>query len=267
MSTAPFDSLREAAVDLRRPFDALAIKWKVQSTWPKDKTGVTKPEGGQVVCYIDRGLVIDRLNLLVPHLWSPVFEERERNHMLCRLTIDGITREDVGEGATLKARYSDSLKRAAVHFGVGVSLSRVPASRMKIEDGGLRVFGSEGKWGVDFTQQGLDYLRRRYETWLTERGKDAFGDPLSHGDDGDAQGDDETPDSLILDDQGAIDMLVVLSETGLTLRQQVALLAHTGVQILPTADAQEVAKAVSTLTQDQAEKLDELIAQRAGGSR
>jgi len=37
----------------------------------------------------------------------------------CRLTVLGVTKEDVGEGGTLKAAFSDALKRAAVKFGVG----------------------------------------------------------------------------------------------------------------------------------------------------
>jgi len=264
VTSPPYDSLKEAAADLRKPFEALAVRWKAQSVWPKDKAGLEKPKGALVVCYIDRGLAIDRLNLLVPHLWSATFEEKERNHMLCRLTIDGVTREDVGEGGTLKARHSDSLKRAAVHFGIGVSLSRVPQSKLEVAKGALRVFGGEGKWGVDLTQAGVDYLRDRYERWLKEHGEDVYGAPLKHGDIGDAQGDDEI--TAIVPEGEAIDLYVALSQAGLTLRQQVGLLNTAGASITATADAQEIARAVEGLTEDQAQHLDRLVAQAMGGS-
>lgn len=252
------DNLRDAAYELRRPFSVKALKWKVQTQWPKDRT----PTGGLIVCYVDRGLVIDRLNMVVPHLWSPKFTELERGHMRCELTVGGITREDVGEGGTLKARYSDSLKRAAVHFGVGVSLARIPRSRLLVKDGTLCTFGEAGKEKLEITQGGLDYLRQRYESWLDQVGKDTFGDPLEHGDIGDAQGDDEVPDESIIDDHGAVDLYISLSEAGLTLRQQAGLVNAAGAHVEPGADAGAIAKAVGSLTEDQAIDLDRLIAQR-----
>lgn len=256
--TFPIDTFRDAAHELRRPFGAKALKWKVQTQWPKSAT----PTGGLIVCYVDRGLVIDRLNMVVPHLWSPEFTELERGHMKCKLTVDGISREDVGEGGTLKARYSDSLKRAAVHFGIGVSLTRIPQSRLYVKDGTLKVWGQEGKEHLDITQGGLDYLRGRYEDWLEQVGVTAFGEPLEHGDLGDAQGDDEVEN--IIDDSSAVDLYVSLSEAGLTLRQQIGLVNAAGGTIRPGAADKEIAAAVATLTDDQAKKLDELIAQRMG---
>jgi hypothetical protein len=260
----PLGSFREAAADLRRPFETLALKWKVQNaTGPKDN-----PTGGMVVCYMDRGLVIDRLNMVIPHLWTPAFKELEKGHMLCRIAIAGdppITREDVGEGGTLKARYSDSLKRAAVQLGVGVSLSRVPRSKLTVKDRRSRVWkGHDGKPHVEITQPGLDYLRKKYDDWLQNVGINAFGEPLAHGDLGDAQGDDEVPDESIIGDQSAVDIYVSLSEVGLTLRQQIGLLSTVGVSIAPTEGAVGIARACGTLTEDQAKELDALIAERGG---
>lgn len=252
----PLDSYRDAALELRRPFEVKALKWKVQAQWPKGGT----PTGGLIVCYVDRGLVIDRLNVVVPHLWSPTFTDLGGSHMLCKLTVDNVTREDVGEGGTLKARYSDSLKRAAVHFGVGVSLTRIPQSRLTVKDGGLRTFGQEGKEQLEITQSGLDRLRDRYQKWLDEVGTTAYGDPFSHGDLGDAQGDDDGGE--IIDDASAVDLYVSLSQAGLTLRQQVGLVNAVGATISPTAKDGEIAEAVASLTDAQAHELDSLIAKR-----
>lgn len=261
----PLDTLREAAPELRRPFETKAVKWKVQTAFGGSET--MPPTGGIVIAYMDRGLVIDRLNMVVPHLWSPQFSALERNHMLCQLTIDSVTREDVGEGGTLKARYSDALKRASVHFGVGVSLSRIPRSRLFVDKAMLSSYQKRsGGFGLDLTEAGLSYLRNRYDEWLEKVGVDAYGEPLKHGDLGEAQGDEEAVESdAIIDQSAAVDFYVVLSETGLTLRQQVGLLNQVGADIAPTADAKEIAAVIGTLTSDQAAQLDGLIAARMEG--
>ena len=252
------ENLREAAETLRRPFEPKSLKFKVQSNvGPKEN-----PTGGIVVAYLDRGLVIDRLNVVVPDLWSTEFTDLGSGHMLCAMTIDGVTRSDVGESGTPKGRYSDSLKRAAVHFGVGVSLSRVPMSILNIEDKSLKAREYNGKTTLTITQKGLDSLRARYEYWLDEVGKTAFGEPLSHGDLGDAQGDDEISDEHILDDSSAVALYVSLSQTGLLPRQQVGLLNQVGATISATAKADEIATVVSSLTEDQALELDKLISER-----
>lgn len=261
-SRFPLDSFREAALELRRPFEGKAVKYKVQSnTGKKDD-----PSGGLIVAYMDRGLVIDRLNMVIPHLWTPSFKELERSQMLCRITVAGdppITREDVGEGGTLKARYSDSLKRASVQLGVGVSLSRVPLSRLTIKDGLARRWqGHDQKWHVEVTQSGLDYLRQKYDEWLEQVGATAFGDPLLHGDLGDAQGDDEVPDESIIDDSSAVGLYVSLSEVGLLPRQQVGLVNQAGGHIEGNATAEDIQRAVASLTEDQATALEKLVADR-----
>jgi hypothetical protein len=115
----PVDSFRDAAHHLRRPFTKHAVKFKVQATWPKER-----PTSGLIVAYIDARLAIERLNLVCPHLWHARYEATGQGRMWCHLTVDGITRPDVGEGDG-KGLVSDALKRAAVHFGVGVSLYAV----------------------------------------------------------------------------------------------------------------------------------------------
>jgi hypothetical protein len=52
--------------------------------------------------------------------------------MWCDLTIDGITRSDVGEGVG-KALVSDSFKRAGVRFGIGVSLYAIPKMMLDVQ--------------------------------------------------------------------------------------------------------------------------------------
>lgn len=181
--TFPLDSYREAARHFRRPFTPAAIKFKVQATWPKDQ-----PANALIVSYMDARLVVDRLNLLVPHLWQDPEYVADGKLLICRLTVDGITRQDVGEG-TGKALYSDAFKRAAVKFGIGVSLYAVPKMILKGSD--VKATTAGGKRSLAMTSDGERTVRSIYETWLQDHGSKAFGEPLDHGDIEDAQGDYE----------------------------------------------------------------------------
>lgn len=177
----PVDSFREAAIHLRRPFTAEAVKWKVQATW----------EGGAlIVPYIDARLVVERLNLVVPHLWYDDYESVAGGKgLLCRLTIDGITRQDVGGGYQGKGLYSDALKRAAVKFGIGVSLYALPQIKFDFSEGFLAKQGS--KQATVLTDKGLARCQSGYRAWLKEAAGKNFGDPLDHGDIGESYGDVE----------------------------------------------------------------------------
>jgi hypothetical protein len=184
----PVVSLRAALPYLRRPYAPDAVRWKIQTTWPKDN-----PRAGQVVAYIDARLVIERLNLVVGELWSATYD-RMSDGLLCRLTIDGVTRCDIGDGKG-KAAYSDALKRAAVQVGIGVSLYALPAVRMragtKAEE--LPVRGPEDKRTLRIDAPQLEWLKTRYEMWLDAIGREAFGEPLDHGDVLGSQGDPDVP--------------------------------------------------------------------------
>lgn len=180
----PLESFREAATHLRRPFTVAAVKFKVQATWPKDK-----PTGGLVVAYIDARLAVERLNLLVPHLWFDAYEPLGQKHLICKLTVDGITRQDVGEGQG-KGLYSDALKRASVKFGVGVSLYAIPKMRIDVSRGEAK--RTREGLSLELTPNGESRVRLIYSNWLDAQGIQAFGAPLDHGDVEDAQGDAET---------------------------------------------------------------------------
>ena len=82
-----------------------------------------------LVQYLQHTDVQDRLEEVDP-TWSieAVGEERTGDavYVRARLTLKGVTRENVGEGADPKAAYSDALKRAAMLFGVGRYLYDAP---------------------------------------------------------------------------------------------------------------------------------------------
>lgn len=181
----PCASLSGALPQLRRPPGPAAVRFKVQT--PAD-------DAGQVVAYVDARLVYDRLDHVCgEHWWTrcgplpralvprPPHEAEGPPSLYarCRLTVCGVTREDVGEGADPKAAFSDAVKRAAVHFGVGRVLyaMRAPWLRVGDGDGELRRDGR----GVLFVDERTEaWCREKYERWLGERGVAEFGEPLEH---------------------------------------------------------------------------------------
>lgn len=167
----PVESFREAAPLLRRPFEPAAVRWKVQTT---------HGSSGLIVGYIDARLATERLNLVCPHLWSDDYTSAGDGLLMCLLTVDGITRRDVGQGKG-KALFSDAFKRAAVKFGVGVSLYALPQTWLSVSDGHLRAAG-QGKERLFLQPAGIEHLRALYAIWLGTAQGASFGEPLSHGD-------------------------------------------------------------------------------------
>jgi hypothetical protein len=181
----PCPSLAEALPNLRRPPSAGAVRFKIQTH---------TEDAGQLVAYVDARLVYDRLDHVCGERWWPRFGPLPRAllprggqrdgeppplYVRCRLTVFGVTREDVGEGTDPKAAVSDAVKRAAVHFGVGRVLyaMRVPWLRAGDGDGELRRDGR----GVLFVDERTEaWCREKYERWLEERGTSEFGQPLGH---------------------------------------------------------------------------------------
>jgi hypothetical protein len=182
----PVASYAEASRHLRRPFTPEAVKFKVQNVWPKES-----PTGAMIVAYIDARLVVERLNLVCPEAWSPQFTPADRA-MWCHLTVFGITRSDIGDGYVGKGLVSDSLKRAAVQFGVGVSLYATPTLRFFLNSEALVKPKKTAKGpSLELTDAGTARCRTLYRSWLTHHGIKSFGEPLDHGDVEDAVGDVE----------------------------------------------------------------------------
>jgi hypothetical protein len=170
----PVDSLIAGIPYLRAPFTPGAVKFKIQST---------SGSRGMVVAYLDARLVIERLNLVLP-AWYDDYERLDGKWVRCRLTVSGITRQDVGTGNSPKAMYSDALKRAGVKFGIGVSLYAMKQIWLPITDKGAK--GELKKQGSSalIPPDTESHLRDLYAAWLDlDRGGKVFGEPLDHGDD------------------------------------------------------------------------------------
>jgi hypothetical protein len=191
----PCASLSEALPQLRRRPASAAVRFKIQNA---------AEQAAQVAAYIDARLVYDRLDLVCADQWSARFEalpkalipppvdrhgelrEPPPIHVRCRLTLFGVTREDVGEGQNPKAAFSDAIKRAAVQFGVAGAVRA--AAAMATRRRGRRRTTTQRGGRLLLDRRSEQWCREMYGRWLTERGKRLFGEPLHHGDELGARG-------------------------------------------------------------------------------
>src|SRR6516225_7926230 len=124
---AEVDALMQA---LAAPFDPREVKFK---------PAVVSGHRAMAMAYIDARVIQDRLDdVLGGAGWQDEYECLPDGSVVCRLRLrlggEWITKMDVGgpseqpdEGDRRKAAFSDALKRAAVKFGVGRYLYRLPA--------------------------------------------------------------------------------------------------------------------------------------------
>ena len=120
---------QEIAARLAAPFELSEVKFKPQAV---------SGSRALAVAYVDARVIQDRLDdVLGVDGWQDDYECRPDGTVVCRLRLrlDGawVAKVDVGGpseqpdgGDRMKAAFSDALKRAAVKFGVGRYLYRVP---------------------------------------------------------------------------------------------------------------------------------------------
>jgi hypothetical protein len=115
---------------LAAPFEPREVKYKPQ---------MVKNNRCLAMAYIDARLIQDRLDeVLGVENWEDGYKILPDGSVMCRLRVKlgdrWISKTDVGSpseqpdgGDRLKAAFSDALKRAAVKFGIGRYLYRLPA--------------------------------------------------------------------------------------------------------------------------------------------
>jgi len=120
----------DLAARLAAPFDPREIRWKAQSV--KNNRALAVP-------YISARTVMDRLDEVVgPENWQTEYVPLADGSVQCRLSLrvggNWVAKTDVGspseqpdEGDRTKASFSDAIKRAAVQWGVGRYLYRLPS--------------------------------------------------------------------------------------------------------------------------------------------
>lgn len=115
--------------------DPADIRWRVGQISKKDA------HKGSLLGYIDARTCMEALDHLDEN-WSavhgdPIIVGNELIGVPCALTVNGVTRSDVGMPSSqepIKGAYSDALKRAAVHFGIGRELYELPRIYVKLDD-------------------------------------------------------------------------------------------------------------------------------------
>jgi hypothetical protein len=125
---------KEIMDELKRPFPATEIRFKIQAKMQDNTKGLIVP-------YLDARNVMDRLDEVCGPDWSDSYKSvviGGTSGSECSLTVFGVTRTDVGDpdsdgmDKSLKSAYSDAFKRAAVKFGIGRFLYGSPKMYAKI---------------------------------------------------------------------------------------------------------------------------------------
>ncbi len=122
--------VEECTEALASPFDPREVKFK---------PAVVSGNRALALAYVDARVIQDRLDdVLGVAGWQDEYECLPDGSVVCRLRLrlgdEWITKMDVGgpseqpdEGDRRKAAFSDALKRAAVKFGIGRYLYRLPS--------------------------------------------------------------------------------------------------------------------------------------------
>jgi hypothetical protein len=102
---------------------------KLREDFPRNVIGKL-PKGGVNLDFVGHAAVTDRLlSVDTEWTWEPVVvDERgapaldREGNLWIRLTVCGVTRYGVGDGASMKVRVGDAIRNAAMRFGVALSL-------------------------------------------------------------------------------------------------------------------------------------------------
>lgn len=127
---------QDVAGNLAYPFHPGSVKWRPGS---KSRDGAR----AMAMAYIDARDVMDRLDTVVgPNGWHDEYSPLADGGYICRLTVLGITKTDIGypnapgDVEAGKGAVSDALKRTAVKFGIGRELYDMPQFWLPLDSGG-----------------------------------------------------------------------------------------------------------------------------------
>jgi len=136
MQDVNIDDLRK----LHAKFVPTELEWRLQSCGKRD---------GKIwaiaLCYVTNRAIMQRLDKVVkPHNWKDEYSAGPLGGVMCGLSIkiDGewITKYDGADNTAVepvKGGFSDSMKRAAVKWGIGRYLYELEATFAEISDGGI----------------------------------------------------------------------------------------------------------------------------------
>ena len=109
--------------ELVKPFDPAAVEFKPGAVAKNEARALA-------LAYVDSREYMNRLDAADP-TWSDAYEVLEGSTVICRLTVAGITRTDLGhkneaDENSLTAAAAQAFKRACTKFGLGRYLYALP---------------------------------------------------------------------------------------------------------------------------------------------
>lgn len=145
MNTKPF-TLADIAAELSRPFDLSQIELKPGATIAATDE---RPARALALAYVDLRAYQDRLDQVAgPENWSVEYRQLGNKSIICRLTICGVVREDVGEPSRdgenpATEALAQAFKRACTAFGLGRYLYSLPQPWVDYDPARKRIVDAE----------------------------------------------------------------------------------------------------------------------------
>lgn len=124
---------------LKEPFSENEIKWRIQQSGLHNGLPY-----GRILAYVENRSIMDRLDSVVgAENWTNDFTASPNGGILCTIGIkindEWVYKTDGAENTqveAIKGGLSDSMKRAAVQWGIARYLYRLPDTWAKFTDGG-----------------------------------------------------------------------------------------------------------------------------------
>lgn len=158
--------LTELMNELSKPFDADRVEWKPQAT---------SGDRALAIAYADARAYQDRLNEIAGADWSDEYDVLDGGAVvLCKLTVCGVTRSDIGEANpgdrnTATSALAQAFKRAAVKFGIGRYLYDLPKTWVDYDAKRKRIT-PEGQRELDAVLAGGEIERSATRTTVAPSG-------------------------------------------------------------------------------------------------
>jgi len=175
---------KELLIELKRPFPVKKVHWRIGSKNEETKQGL-------VFAYIDARDVMQRLDEVVPFRWQDRYSHAGSGIFICDIGIwvDPMSQwlwRANGAGETAfeaeKGGMSDAFKRAAVMWGIGRYLYKIPTLWTGInKKGSTWVINAPPVLPEWATPEGYDRLVNRKRP-ITEKVEKGYFDLLKHDD-------------------------------------------------------------------------------------
>lgn len=154
-TAAPALTLADLYADLCAPFDMALVELK---------PGATTQDKKRALClaYVDARAYQQRLDEVIgPDNWQCAYRPLGERAVICRLSLLGIIREEVGETADAKdvnawtSATAQAFKRACSAFGLGRYLYHLPQLWSEYDEGKRQIVNPQAVIARLYAQAGL----------------------------------------------------------------------------------------------------------------